>query len=53
MNESEAAAFEGAIRAAAGEYAESGPLTIVGLMERVHPTTPHFYLAFVGTRPDR
>ncbi len=53
MNEPEAAAFEDAVRAAADEYAESGPLTIVGLMERVHPTTPHFYLAFVGTRPDR
>jgi GNAT superfamily N-acetyltransferase len=53
MNEPDAEAFEDAVRAAAGEYAESGPLTILGLMERVHPRTPHFYLAFVGTRPDR
>jgi GNAT superfamily N-acetyltransferase len=52
MNERDAEAFEDAIRAASGEYAESGP-TIFGLMEQVHPRTPHFYLAFVGTRPDR
>jgi GNAT superfamily N-acetyltransferase len=52
MNEPDAQAFEDAIRAASGEYAES-ETTIFGLMERVHPRTPHFYLAFVGTRPDR
>src|SRR5213593_4362824 len=34
MSEAESASFEQAVRAAAGEYAESGPLTIVGLMER-------------------
>jgi GNAT superfamily N-acetyltransferase len=53
MTEAEGAAFEDAVNAATGEYAESGPLTILGLMEPVHPTTPHFYLNFVGTRPDR
>jgi len=53
MSEAESVSFEQEVRAAAGEYAESGPLTIVGLMERVHPTAPHFYLAFAGTRPDR
>ena len=53
MTEAEGAAFEDAVKAATGEYAESGPLTIFGLMERVHPTIPHFYLSFVGTRPGR
>ncbi len=53
MSEDEVAAFEGAIRIAAAEYAESGPLTILSLMERHHPTEPHFYLAFAGTLPDR
>jgi GNAT superfamily N-acetyltransferase len=53
MSEDEASAFEGAIRTAAAEYAESGPLTILGLMGRHHPTEPHFYLAFAGTIPDR
>jgi hypothetical protein len=53
MSEAESVSFEQEVRAAAGEYAESGPLTIVDLMERVHPTAPHFYLAFAGTRPDR
>jgi GNAT superfamily N-acetyltransferase len=53
MSEDEAAAFEGAIRTAAAEYAQSGPLTILGLLGRHHPTEPHFYLAFAGTLPDR
>ena len=52
MSEDEAAAFESAIRTAAAEYAESGPLTIYGLLGRHHPTEPHFYLAFAGTLPD-
>jgi GNAT superfamily N-acetyltransferase len=51
-SEDEAAAFEGAIRTATAEYAESGPLTIYGLLGRYHPTQPHFYLAFAGTLPD-
>jgi GNAT superfamily N-acetyltransferase len=53
MSEDEAAAFEGAVRTAAAEYAASGPLTILGLMGKHHPTEPHFYLAFAGTLPDR
>jgi GNAT superfamily N-acetyltransferase len=53
MSEDEAAAFEGAVRTAAAEYAEPGPLTILGLMGKHHPTEPHFYLAFAGTLPDR
>lgn len=53
LTQEEAASFEGAIRAAAGEYAESGPLTIVGMMGEHHPIEPHYYLAFAGTHPDR
>lgn len=53
LTEVEASSFETSIRAAAGEYAESGPLTIVGLMGEHHPPDPHYYLAFASIRPDR
>lgn len=49
--EAQAASFERAVRQAAGEYAESGPLTIVGMMGEHHPAERHYYLAFAATRP--
>lgn len=52
MSDEQSAAFEGAVRAIAGGYAESGPLAIVKAIGEVHPADPHWYLAFVGTRPD-
>ena len=51
MTEQEASSFEAAVRTATGDYADPGPLTIVGLMAEHHPTEPHYYLAFAGTHP--
>ena len=53
MSDDQAAAFDDSVRAVAGEYAESGPLAIVRAIGEVHPTDPHWYLAFVCTRPDQ
>jgi ribosomal protein S18 acetylase RimI-like enzyme len=53
MSDEQAAAFDGAVRAIAGEFAESGPLAIVRAIAEVHPTDPHWYLAFVCTRPEK
>lgn len=46
-------AFEDAVRVIAAEYAESGPLAIVRAIGEVHPTEPHWYLAFVCTLPEK
>lgn len=53
MSDEQAAAFDGAVRAIAGEYADTGPLAIVRAIGAVHPTDPHWYLAFVCTRPEK
>jgi GNAT superfamily N-acetyltransferase len=46
-----ASAFERDVKKVAGAYAESGPLAIVRATDAVHPIDPHWYLAFVCTRP--
>ncbi len=51
MSDEQASTFDEAVRAIAGEYAESGPLAIVGAIGEVHPKDPHWYLAFACTRP--
>jgi ribosomal protein S18 acetylase RimI-like enzyme len=53
MSDEQAEAFHLAVRSIAGEYAESGPLAIVGAMSEVQPTDPHWHLAFVCTRPEQ
>jgi ribosomal protein S18 acetylase RimI-like enzyme len=53
MSDEQAAAFERAVQAIAGEYAESGPLAIIRAMSEVQPTDPHWHLAFVCTRPEK
>ena len=53
MSDEQAASFEEAVRAIAGEYAESGPLAIVTAMNEVQPTELHWHLAFVCTRPEK
>jgi ribosomal protein S18 acetylase RimI-like enzyme len=53
MSDDQVAAFDDAVRAIAGDYAESGPLAIVKAMSEVQPTDLHWHLAFVCTRPER
>ena len=56
MRDEEEQAFERDVRdvrAVAGEFAESGPLAIVKAIGKMHPSEPHWYLAFACTRLDR